>query len=218
MWWGTYWGRGWNILDSSLVSRVWLETVNKLVRRQFTNTDLVNSSEDWEPDQRNRHKYHTISHANITQFDTKIWCFSAVKFSCVWREQTPVAAAVTLTSKLDSDPDILKMYLHTENKVAKSSHWTRRACVRKIRKYLSRSSQMSPTFHLFIGHISTKLHWFLNNSFWDIVRRDTWTDRQHQKTTSAWGTRVWHVLLRDCTVLLATNTMHHTCLCLASWS
>jgi len=45
-----------------------------------------------------------------------------------------------MTLKLESDLDTLKMYLHTENEAANLRHAKRKALLKEIRKYVSRST------------------------------------------------------------------------------
>jgi len=71
-------------------------------------------------------------------------------------------AAVTLTLKLDRDLDILKTYLESNK------------CTTLKVKVNCHQSLLAFT----TGHIPTKLHQFLFNSFRDFVRTDRHTDRQ----------------------------------------
>jgi len=71
-----------------------------------------------------------------------------------------------MTIKLNPDVDILKIYLQTINKVAKSSHYV---------------TNFESLLAFTIGHIPTKLHQFLISSFRDFVHTDRRTDKRCQK-------------------------------------
>jgi len=87
-----------------------------------------------------------------------------------------------ITLKLEGDQDILKMYLHTENEVARLRHsryaWQMKKYKNSSHGQMSRSNVTNfQTLLVFtMGHIPTKLHQFLISSFRDFVRTDT--DRQ----------------------------------------
>jgi len=93
-----------------------------------------------------------------------------------------------ITLKLECDLDILKVYFHAENEVAKLRHskhltvdgWDVHGKWKKIRKCLSGSNitdfQSLLTFTM--GRIPTKLHRFPTSSFRDFQRTDTQTDTQ----------------------------------------
>jgi len=62
--------------------------------------------------------------------------------------------------------DILKMYLSTNNEVAKSSHSKVIACIKNTKMALkSDVTNFQPLLAFTMGHIPTKLHQFLTVSF-----------------------------------------------------
>jgi len=88
-----------------------------------------------------------------------------------------------MTLKLEGDLNILKMYLHTKNEVARLMHsklvTVDEICVanEKILKYLSTSqsnvTNFQPLLAFTMGHIPTKSYHVLMSTFQDFVQTDT---------------------------------------------
>jgi len=83
-----------------------------------------------------------------------------------------------MTLKLNRDLDILKMYLHAEDEVAKSSHSKyEKKYENNLQGVRSRSNitNFQSLLAITIVHIPAKLHQFLIISFRDFVQTDAQT-------------------------------------------
>jgi len=130
-------------------------------------------------------KLRNTSSVIVTDISIKPQQFPTSSF---WVAHYHFCAAVTLTLdpsmtlKLNRDLDILKLYIHTENEVARYSHSKGIAWMKKYENssqgQRSRSNVINfqPLLAFTTGHIPTKLHRLPTSSFRDFLRTDRRTN------------------------------------------